>query len=224
VHNEKVTKGTLVIPYLRISTADQASSGAGLDAQRAAIEDHCAKRGWQIIDWAEDHASGKSMSGRPELANAIERIERGQAEALVVAKLDRLARSVHDFTGLVARSQKRGWALVVIDLQLDMTEPAGKLMANILASFAEFERDLIGKRTREALAVRRAQGVRLGRQRDLPDSLVDQMVAARDEGWTYQRIADQLNTEGIRTARGGSRWHPSTIRAAIQAQARDAEG
>jgi DNA invertase Pin-like site-specific DNA recombinase len=130
-----------------------------------------------------------------------------------VAKLDRLARSVHDFTGLGARSQKRGWALVVIDLQLDMMEPSGRLMANILASFAEFERDLIGKRTREALAVRRDQGVRLGRRRDLSNSLVDQMVAAREDGRTYQRIADQLNTEGIKTARGGSRWHPSTIRA-----------
>ena len=215
-----MTKGTLVIPYLRISTADQASSGAGLDAQRAAIEDHCQKRGWQVLNWAEDHASGKSLDGRPALAEAIAQIERGEAEALVVAKLDRLARSVHDFTGLVARSQKRGWALVVIDMELDMTATGGKLMANILASFAEFERDLIGKRTREALAARRAQGVRLGRRRDLPDSLVDQMVAAREEGWTYQRIADQLNAEGIKTARGGSRWHPSTIRAAIQAQAR----
>lgn len=219
-----MTNGTKVICYLRVSTADQAESGAGLDAQRAAIEEHCKKRGWLIVDWAEDHASGKSLTGRPELAAAIERIEHGDADALVVAKLDRLARSVHDFSGLVAQSAKRGWSLVVIDLQLDMTEPAGKLMANILASFAEFERDLIGKRTREALAVRRAQGVRLGRRRTLSDQVVTRLLAHRDAGATYREIADQLNTERVPTGRGGRQWHPSTVRSAILAWNRDQAG
>lgn len=216
-----VTSGTRVIAYLRVSTADQAESGAGLDAQRAAIEEHCVKRGWQILDWAEDHASGKSLNGRPELAAAIERIEAGEAEALVVAKLDRLARSVHDFSGLVARSAKRGWSLVVIDLQLDMTEPAGKLMANILASFAEFERDLIGKRTREALATRRAAGVRLGRRRSIEPAVVRQLVSQRESGSTFRQIADRLNLDGVPTGRGGQRWYPSTVRAAISAWKRE---
>jgi DNA invertase Pin-like site-specific DNA recombinase len=216
-----VTTGTKVVAYLRVSTADQADSGAGLDAQRSAIEGHCAKRGWQILAWAEDHASGKSLSGRPELAAAIERIESGDAQALVVAKLDRLARSVHDFSGLVARSAKRGWSLVVIDLQLDMTEPAGKLMANILASFAEFERDLIGKRTKEALAARRQKGGRLGRRRSLSDQLGARLLAERRSGETFRAIADKLNAEGLPTSRGGRQWYPSTVRAAIRAWERD---
>src|SRR4051812_4737671 len=69
--NRPMTSGTTVIGYLRCSTSDQAESGAGLDAQRAAIEDHCQKRGWQVLNWAEDHASGKSLGGRPALAEAI---------------------------------------------------------------------------------------------------------------------------------------------------------
>jgi DNA invertase Pin-like site-specific DNA recombinase len=217
-----MTTDTKVIGYLRVSTADQAESGAGLDAQRAAIVEHSAKRGWQIVGWAEDHASGKSLNGRPELAAAIERIERGDAEALVVAKLDRLARSVHDFSGIVVRSAKRGWSLVVVDLQLDMTEPAGKLMASILASFAEFERDLIGKRTREALAVRRAQGVRLGRPRTPGrDDLGARLARLRKDGATFGGIADTLNLEGVQTLRGGRTWYPSSVRAAVRAFERD---
>ena len=174
-----------------------------------------------VLNWAEDHASGKSLDGRPALADAIAQIERGEAEALVVAKLDRLARSVHDFTGLVARSQKRGWALVVLDMELDMTQPAGKLMANILASFAEFERDLIGKRTREALAARQSQGVRLGRRRTLSDEVVGRLLAQREGGATFRQIADQLNKDRVPTGRGGRQWHPSTVRAAILAWNRD---
>jgi len=216
-----MANGTKVIGYLRVSTADQAESGAGLDAQRASIEDHCAKRGWEILEWAEDHASGKSLNGRPELAAAIERIESGDAQALVVAKLDRLARSVHDFSGLVAQSAKRGWSLVVIDLQLDMTEPAGKLMANILASFAEFERDLIGKRTREGLAAKRQKGVRLGRRRSLPNEVGERLARERRGGATYREIAERLNAEGVPTGRGGREWYPSTIRSAIRAWDRD---
>jgi DNA invertase Pin-like site-specific DNA recombinase len=146
----------------------------------------------------------------------MDAIEHGEASALVVAKLDRLARSVHDFSGIVARSAKRGWSLVVIDLELDMTEPAGKLMANILASFAEFERDLIGKRTKEALAVRRAQGVRLGRPPGPPSPAYDRITEMRRSGMTLAGIAHVLNTEGVPTSQGGKRWYPSTVRVILE--------
>jgi DNA invertase Pin-like site-specific DNA recombinase len=86
---------------------------------------------------------------------------------LVVAKLDRLSRSMIDFTGVMAKAQKQGWALVALDCAVDTTTPAGEAMAHVLATFAQFERRLIGQRTREALAVKRKQGVRLGRPQDL---------------------------------------------------------
>jgi DNA invertase Pin-like site-specific DNA recombinase len=216
VYHGGMTDGTRVIAYTRCSTDDQASSGAGLEAQRDAIRARCAERGWEIVRYAEDHASGKSLAGRPELAAAIDAIERGEASALVVAKLDRLARSVHDFSGIVARSAKRGWSLVVIDLELDMLQPSGKLMANILASFAEFERDLIGKRTKEALAVRRAHGVRLGRPPGPPNPARKQIGRLRQDGLTLAEIASRLNEEGVPTSQGGARWYPSTVRAVLR--------
>ena len=169
-----------VAGYLRVSTVEQADSGAGLAAQHAAITAEAARRGWQLVRVFEDAgASGKSLSGRPGLMAALEAVEAGEAAALVVSKLDRLSRSVSDFAGLVASAQRRGWALVALDLGLDMTTPAGGLVANVMASVAEWERRVIGERTAAALAARRAQGVRLGRPRELDDQTVQRIQIGR---------------------------------------------
>ena len=109
-------------------------------------------------------------------------LEAGDAAALVVAKLDRLSRSMIDFTALMATAQKQGWALVALDCAVDTTTPAGEAMANVLATFAQFERRLISQRTREALAVKRAQGVRLGRPPTLPQAVADADPAAASAG------------------------------------------
>ena len=108
--------------------------------------------------------SAKDMK-RPGVQEALRVLEAGEATALVVAKLDRLSRSMIDFTALMATAQKQGWALVALDCAVDTSTPTGEAMANMLATFAQFERRLISQRTREALAVKRASGVRLGRRR-----------------------------------------------------------
>src|SRR6266487_1209992 len=107
---------------------------------------------------------------RPGVRAALEQLERKQADGLVVAKLDRLSRPMLDFTAVMAKAQKEGWALVALDCAVDTTTPAGEAMAHVLATFAQFERRLIGQRTREALAVKRSEGVRLGRPPTLPES------------------------------------------------------
>ena len=150
-----------------------------MDAQRLAIEAECARRGWVLLRIEEDAASGRSMSGRPGLARALEAVETGAAEALIVAKLDRLSRSLIDFASMMERGQRRGWALVALDLGVDTTTPQGEMMASVLAVFAQFERRLIGQRTRDALAVKRAQGVRLGRPR-VP-------IATHERAWVFRR-------------------------------------
>jgi DNA invertase Pin-like site-specific DNA recombinase len=81
-------------------------------------------------------------------------LREGDAKALVASKLDRLSRSMIDFTGLMATAQKQGWALVALDCAVDTTTPAGEAMANVLATFAQFERRLISQRTKDALAVK----------------------------------------------------------------------
>src|SRR5206468_792739 len=130
-------------------------------------------------------------------------------------KLDRLSRSMIDFTRLMATAQTQGWALVALDCAVDTTTPAGEAMANVLATFAQFERRLISQRTREALAVKRAQGVRLGRPPELDAATVRRIRSARKRGKTLAAIADRLNKAGVPTAHGGVRWYPATVLAVL---------
>lgn len=200
-----------VVAYARVSTDEQFLGGAGLAAQRSAIEAACAARGYDLLRVYEDVASGGKLAGRPELAKALEAARTGEAEALVVAKLDRLSRSVHDFSGLLDRSRREGWSLVILDFAVDTTTPTGELAATTVAAAAQFERRMIGVRTREALAVRRAQGVKLGRPRQLPEDVVARIAAERKGGKTLQAIAETLNADGVPTAQGGQRWWPATV-------------
>jgi len=85
-------------------------------------------------------------------------------------------------------------------------------MAQILSVFAELERRLIGERTKAALAVKKAQGIKLGRPRSLPGDVVERIVQARERRDTWKAIADELNREGVPTAQGGRAWYPATVR------------
>ena len=162
--------------------------------------------------------SGKSLV-RPALTAALEDLDTGRGDVLMVAKLDRLTRSVHDATGLMMRSEKGGWGLVALDAPVDTTTPAGRAMAQILSVFAELERRLIGERTKAALAVKRDQGVVLGRPRTLPDRVVERIVRERSAGVTWTSIADGLNGDRVPTAQGGVRWYPATVRTVAMSRA-----
>jgi DNA invertase Pin-like site-specific DNA recombinase len=149
-----------VVAYTRVSTREQADTGHGIDAQRTELRRQAELRGWQIVAWCEDlRVSGKDMKQRDQLAEAVRLVECGEAEALVATKIDRVSRSVADFATLVCRANTRGWALVVLDIGLDLTTPMGKFTANVLCAAAELERDMISQRTRDGLAAARAKGV-----------------------------------------------------------------
>ena len=106
---EPADEATRALAYLRCSTREQADSRLGLDAQRAAVMVEAERRGWQLVDVLVDAgASGKSLAGRPALSDALSLLDRGHADALIVAKLDRLSRSVLDFAGVLARAERRG--------------------------------------------------------------------------------------------------------------------
>lgn len=204
--------GTRVVGYLRVSTHEQTDSGAGIAAQRHTIEQHAERRGWQIVTMVEDSGSAKSTRGRPALAAALTLVRGGAADALVVSKLDRLSRSIIDFATLMDEARRERWALIVLDCDFDMTTPAGEMMANMLACFAQFERRVIGQRTKDALAQKRAEGVVLGRPRKIPDAVVARIEREKAAGATLTAIAARLNEDAIPTAQGGAQWHPSTVR------------
>jgi len=206
------------IGYLRVSTGRQADSGAGIEAQRTAILAEATRRGWAAADvqFIEETASGKNAK-RPGLELAREALASGDAGALVVSKMDRLSRSLLDFASIMQEAQKQGWALIALDCPVDLTTPMGEALASIIATFAQLERKMIGERTRDALAEKRAAGVKLGRPRILPDDVRERIVAEREEKRTLRIIADALNDEGVPTAHGGKRWYPSTVRAVLAA-------
>lgn len=199
-----------VIGYARVSTDEQGERGAGLDAQRAAIEAECARRGWTLARIEHDVASGKSRKRRPGLESAIASVEAGEAAALVVAKLDRLSRNTGDALDIAERFIENGWGLRLLDLDADTTTATGLLQFTMQAAIARFERDRIAERTREALAVKRDQGIRLGRPRVLPDSVRRRIARDRAKGRTWQEIADRLTASGVPTAHGGA-WRPGTV-------------
>ena len=210
---------TRVIGYVRVSTRDQAESGAGLLGQRRSIADEAERRGWHVA-WIEDAGeSGKDLR-RPGIREALAILKRGEASALVVAKLDRLSRSVIDFNATLELSRRQGWALICLDIGVDTGTPSGELVANMVAAVALWERRVIAARTRDALAERKAAGVRLGRARVVSDSVVARIVAESLAGRAVASIARGLDRDQIPTPSGGTVWHASTVTRIIAAEYR----
>jgi DNA invertase Pin-like site-specific DNA recombinase len=195
-----------------VSTSELASSGAGLQAQRQAIIAECERRGWHLVETIEDAGYSARDLRRPGIQEALRALEAGKASALVVAKLDRLSRSMLDFSKLMAKATSEHWALVALDVAVDTSTPSGEAMANMLATFAQFERRLISQRTKEALAVKKAQGVRLGRPPTMPQAVVKRIQRQRTRGDSLRKIADDLNEAGLPTAQGGVQWYAATVR------------
>jgi DNA invertase Pin-like site-specific DNA recombinase len=199
-----------VIGYVRCSTNEQADSRAGINAQRASIAAEAARRGWDVVDVIEDAGYSAKDLKRPGVQAALDALSRGEAGALVVAKLDRMSRSMVDFAGLMATAQRSSWGVVALDVNVDTTTAAGEMVANVMATFAQFERRLIGQRTKEALAAKRAAGVRLGAPPTVSAAVEHRVAELRAAGVTYAGVAERLADEGLRPPRGGA-WRPSTL-------------
>lgn len=205
--------------YVRVSTDEQASHGHGLDAQRAAIRTACELRGWDLLEVVgeEKGASAKTLE-RAGLQDTLRRMDRGEADVLVVAKIDRLSRSLSQGSAVLERAALRGWSLVTLDFDLDNTTPVGEMVANQLLTAGRFERRMASLRTKEGLAAARAKGVRLGRPRTLSDATLRRIVKERAAGRSLGKIAAALTADGIPTARGGKTWVVSTVVGVLDSQ------
>jgi len=196
----------------------QTHSGAGLEAQKLFLQAEADRRGMELEIVQESEAmSGKSYTKRVALLEAMQRLDSGKAQGLAVAKLDRLSRSVADFLSILERSRRGKWSLVIGDLSLDTSTPIGEAMATIAATFAQLERKRIGERTKEALAIKKAEGVQLGRPR-LLDNKIRLEIIQKAALWpnTLHSIARELNAAGVLSATGG-KWYPSTISKIVKA-------
>jgi DNA invertase Pin-like site-specific DNA recombinase len=205
--------GDGVVGYLRVSTEDQGRIGYGLDAQRAAIEKECGHRGLRLLGVEQDVASGATTKRRPGLDRAVRMCERGEAQGVIAAKLDRMSRSVADFADLLTRARKGEWNVIVLDLGVDLASPVGEALANIAATMAQWERRIISDRTKAALAEAQKQGKVLGRPMVMKPATRRRIQKLRDKGMSYETIASYLTERGI-TTDGGASWYPTTVRRA----------
>ncbi len=220
-----------VVGYLRVSTEEQAASGLGLSAQRRSIDAACAARGWRVAEWFTDDGVSGSVAPerRPALRQALAMLADCEAGVLVSAKVDRIARDLHDLTGLLRRAEREGWALVGLDLGLDTSSPVGRLVVQIMGGVAEWERATIRQRTRDALAEKKARGQRLGRPSLLPREVLARVLAEREAGESLRAIAARLNADGVPNATGSDAgWTPPTVArtertARLDREAQDAE-
>lgn len=212
------------IIYARVSTDEQAASGLGVGAQVEKCRGFCSYRDHAVAEVIEENgvSGSKHPADRPGLSRALARLAAGDADLLVAAKLDRLGRDVRDLLDLVALADRQGWGLAVLDLDLDTTTAAGKLVLTVFAAVAEWERNVIAERTRAALAEKKRRGARLGRPVEQSAEAQARVRELRDAGESLASTARTMNAEGIATARGG-RWHASTVRSLERTFALDAE-
>jgi DNA invertase Pin-like site-specific DNA recombinase len=209
----------LMIGYTRVSTDEQTRSGLGLDAQREAITLEANRRGW-TIEWIDDAGmSGKAIN--PGLRRALDLCEQGQADGIVVAKMDRLARSVRHAADIMHAASQQGWNLVVLEGGIDLATPSGRAMAAMLATFSEFEREMISKRTKDALAQRKSRGLPIGRRRLVRPEIVRRIVVERQSGRSFGEIARDLTAAQLMSPSGRPSWQESSVRRIYQATQRE---
>lgn len=209
------------IAYYRVSTDRQGRSGLGVEAQREAVTRYLNGGNWQLLEEFVEVESGKRDDNRPQLAAALAACRKHKA-TLVIAKLDRLARNV----AFIANLMDSKVEFVAVDLPT-----ANRLTLHIMAAFAEHEREMISARTRAALAIRKAQGVKMGNRTNLAEAQAKGAAAMKREAdafaanvlpvidrikkttgvTSFNAIAKALNERGVKTAKGGT-WAAATVR------------
>ncbi len=213
------------VGYVRVSTEKQADRGVSLDAQaekiRAMAVVHSADLAEIIVDGGE---SAKSLN-RPGMTKLLTMVDAGEVRTVIIAKLDRLTRSVKDLCTLLERFNRRGVTLVSVAESLDTGSAAGRLVLNIMTAVSQWEREAIGERTRDAMSHKRGNGERMGNiafgfrlgpdgKHLEPDAseqaVVSEIRQLRNSGHSLRRIATQLNTRELRTRRG-SEWRMEHI-------------
>lgn len=179
--------------YTRVSTKGQADSGLSLADQESVCRSWCEAMDYKVHSVARETASGGDKD-RAYLAQILSLLTKGEAGVIVVAKLDRLTRSVYHFGQILEDAAKWGFSLVCVRDGLDTSSASGRLVANIMASVAQWEREIIGERTRHALAERKRQGHRLGRppSEDPTDFEIDSIQSRRMRGDSIRKIAEDL--------------------------------
>jgi DNA invertase Pin-like site-specific DNA recombinase len=229
INQTKVQAMAKAVFYLRVSTIGQVTDGVGLDTQLAKLNAWAALHDAEVIGSFSDEGISGTREDRPGLESAIALACKERA-ALVVYSLSRLSRSTSHTIKLADRLAKSGADLISLSEALDTSSAAGRMVFRMLATLAEFERDLCAERTTAALAHKKAKGERTGSVPfgyDLADNGINlvpnagqqealELIAElRAAGLSMRSIADQLNARNIPTAKGKGQWKHSTIQSIL---------
>lgn len=218
-----------VILYCRVSTADQADYGVSLEAQVAKLTAYANLYDLEVVDVVTDAGESAKSLKRPGIQRALSMLRKGDADGLVVGKLDRLTRNVADWQALIDGyfGEKAGKQLFSVADSIDTRTAAGRLVLNVLLSVAQWERETNCERTREALQHKIGKGERCGKIRygyDLADdgktlvantseqNAIMTMLHLRNAGRTLRQIAAELTVRGIPTKESRSAWSFTAVR------------
>lgn len=205
------------IGYVRVSTDKQADFGVSLEAQTQKVQAMAVVQGADLVDVIIDAGESAKSLNRPGMARLLALVDSGAVDTVIIAKLDRLTRSVADLAELLKRLERRGVSLVSVADSLDTRSAAGRLVLNIMVSVSQWEREAIGERTRDAMRHKRANGERVGTMAfgyrvssggvNLEPDAHEQAILARMknlsvQGLSTRQIAGTLNAEGLTTRRG----------------------
>jgi site-specific DNA recombinase len=218
-----------VIGYVRVSTDEQARDGVSLDSQREKIRLYAELHGLDLVEVECDSGVSAKSLKRPALARVMELLDAGGLDGLVVYKLDRLTRSLKDWSMLIERyfGEKGGLALMSVSESIDTRTAAGRMVLNIMMTIAQWELETIRERTQGAMDHKRSKGERIsGRipygstldpdgRRLNPDAHEQKVLVEirrwRAEGRSLRLIAGWLEARGEPT-KTGARWSAGTIR------------
>lgn len=217
-----------IVAYRRVSTTEQSQNGVSLDAQEAKLRAFCDLYGHELVAIYEDPGASAKDLRRPGLQAALAALDAGEAEGLLVVKLDRLTRSVRDLSALLESHFSGRHALLSVGEQLDTSTAGGRMVLSILTVISEWERAVISERTSAALQHLKAQGQHIGapglgyelvdgdlRRNDAEQATVKRIRELNAEGLSLREIASVLKAEQHKSKRGGE-WHPNTINRVIK--------
>jgi len=220
--------------YVRVSTDRQADVGVSLEAQEAKIRAMATVRGVELEEVIVDGGESAKDLKRPGVQRLLELVENEKIDAVIVAKLDRLTRSVKDLSQILELFEKRKVALISVAESLDTGSAAGSLVITIMGAVSQWEREAIGERTRDALRHKRSQGERVGNiafgfrlapdgehleQNPTEQASLEEIWKLRSQGHSMRRIAATLNHRAYRTRRG-TPWRLESVARVLKTERR----
>jgi DNA invertase Pin-like site-specific DNA recombinase len=215
--------------YLRVSTEEQARGGVSLEAQEERLKAYCSMTGLEVVEIIrEEGISGaKPLASRPGGERLLKLIANKKVKHVVALKLDRLFRDAEDALHQTRAWDRAGIALHLVDMggqTLNTATAMGRFFLNMMAAFAELERNLIAERTATALAHKKAHKKayaptpfgfeRVGdtlQEKPEEQEIIAQIFTWREAGWSLRKIAAELNKQGVPTKQGGQ-WYASTVK------------